>query len=961
MGSRRLILSRMPAAYPNSLFAVLLLVLLWAPSVPAQDLNEPLKLDPAVRTGRLPNGLVYFIRRNVQPANRAMLRLAVEAGSIDEAEDQRGLAHVLEHMAFNGTTHFKTGELVKYLESIGARFGPHVNAYTSYDETVYMLDVPTDREGVLARGFEALSDFAGGILLDEREVDRERGVVIEEWRGRQGAATRMQQPQIDALYGDSRYANRLPIGTPEILKSFPADRLRTFYRDYYRPDRMAVIVAGDIDPAAVEKMVQDAFSPLRAAPASDRTVYPIPSHQETRYVTVSDREAQASSVAVMYKRPLQPFRTVGDYRRVLVRALVNHMINARFTEMARAPEAPFIRASAGDETLGRTLEAFTVSARVNDGGIDKGLAALAQEVARIEQFGFGAAELERAKAAMLATYERAYNERNTSESSGYASELLRYFLSDEPVPGIETELALVRRFLPEVTAAETGALARELVTDDNRVVLATAPEKAGLTAATESGLREALRAGTTAKVTPWSDEIAGRELMAMRPTPGTVRARREIPEIGTTVLTMSNGVEVWLKPTDFRNDQVLFTAYARGGTSLASQADYHNASLSTSLIALAGLGGFSPVDLGKLTAGKIANSGAYMSAYTHGVSGNATPRDLEIALQLNYLLFTAPNKDDPEAFVLMRRRLEVALANQEQNPGSVFGERVRAINTMNHYAAKPMKLEDVAKLDPQRMQSYFDARYGNAADFTFFFVGAFKVDEIIPLLNTYIASLPSRGSATATMTDDRMRFPESNIRETVNKGQEPRSQTIMSFYADTGLDEIETHRARAAAQVLQMRLRDILREELGGTYSVSVGYSDNSPIPGYGYTTVQFGSSPENAEKLTSAVLAEVERLQKEGPSASDIKVVKETEKNDLQTSLRQNGYWLNSLQAMHLLGRDPLRILARTERAESLTEENVHAALRKYFPLARHTVVTLMPEKQLAAGSGQPAEVTTR
>ncbi len=270
--SRRLILSRMSAAYLKSILAVLLLVLLWAPTAPAQQLTEPLPLDPAVRTGRLANGLRYFIRRNERPADRAMLRLAVEAGSVDEADDQRGLAHVLEHMAFNGTTHFKTGELVKYLESIGARFGPHVNAYTSYDETVYMLDVPTDRPGVLERGFEALSDFAGGIALDEREIDRERGVVIEEWRGRQGAATRMQQPQIEALYGDSRYTNRLPIGTPEILKGFPAARLRDFYRDFYRPDRMAVIVVGDIDPAAIEKMVQEYFlaPPRRRAVRSHR-------------------------------------------------------------------------------------------------------------------------------------------------------------------------------------------------------------------------------------------------------------------------------------------------------------------------------------------------------------------------------------------------------------------------------------------------------------------------------------------------------------------------------------------------------------------------------------------------------------------------------------------------------------------------------------------------------------------
>ncbi len=941
---------------------MLLLVHTWASSVSAQDLSQPLTLDPAVRTGRLPNGLTYYIRPNQRPADRAMLRLAVQAGSVDEANDQRGLAHVLEHMAFNGTTRFKTGELVSYLESIGARFGPHVNAYTSYDETVYMLDVPTDRPGVLVRGFEALSDFAGGITLDEREIDRERGVVIEEWRGRQGAGTRMQQPQIEALYGASRYADRLPIGTPEILKSFPAQRLRDFYRDYYRPDRMAVIVAGDIDPAAIEKLIREYFSPLRAPAAAERTEYPIPSHDETRYVTVSDREAQGSSVTIIHKRPLQPFRTLADYRRLLVRALANQMINARLSEIAREAEAPFIGASVGDETLGRTVEGFTISARVTDGGIDKGLAALSREIARVRQHGFGAAELERAKAAMLATYERAYNERNTSESSGYASELLRHFLSGEPSPGIEAELALVKRFVPEVTAAEAADLARGLVADDNRVVLASAPEKPGVTAVTAAGLRDALRAGSAAEVMPWSDEMAGRELMATRPTPGTVRARREIPELGVTVLTLSNGVEAWLKPTDFRNDQILFTAYARGGTSLASPADYHNASLSTSLVGIAGLGGFTPVDLGKLTAGKIANAGGYMSAYTHGISGNATPRDFETALQLTHLLFTAPNRDQiAEAFVLMRRRLEAALANQAENPGSVFGERVRTVNTMDHYAARSIKLEDLPNLDPRRMQSYFDARFANAADFTFFFAGAFKVDEVTPLIATYIGSLPSRGTPSATFSDDRMRFPTAVIHDTVNKGQEQRSQTVMSFYADTGLDEMETHRTRAAAQVLQMRLRDILREELGGTYSVGVGYSDNSPQSGYGYTSVQFGSSPENAGKLTSAVLAEIARLQKEGPSAADVQVVKETEKNELATSFKQNGYWLNSLQAMHLLGRDPLRIIARTERADSLTAENIHAALRKYFPLDRHTVVTLMPEAKPAAGSRPAADLAAR
>ena len=944
-----------------SVIAVALLALL-APSAQAQVAvtTAPLPLDPAVRTGRLPNGLTYFIRRNTRPAGRAMLRLAVKAGSVDEAEDQRGLAHLLEHMAFNGTTHFKSGELVTYLESIGARFGPHVNAYTSFDETVYMLDVPTDREGVLTRGFEALSDFAGGITLADAEIDRERGVVIEEWRGRQGAATRMQQPQMEALFGTSRYADRLPIGTPEILKSFPTQRLRDFYREHYRPDRMGVIVVGDVDAAAVEKLVEEHFGPLRAATPAERRLYPIEAHPETRFVTVSDREAQASSVAIVHKRTLQPFRTVADYRRLLLRSLVNQMINARFSEIARQPEAPFLRASVGDETLGRDTEALTVSARVADGGVERGTAALAQEVARVRQHGFGAAELERAKAATLATYERAFNERSTSESSGYASELLRHFLVDEPAPGIEAELAIVREYLPTITVDDAAAFAREMLPEANRVVIATSPDKAGVTPVTQAALRDALRAGASAAVTPWRDEIAGRALMAEKPRPGTVRTRREIPELGVTVLTLSNGVEAWLKPTDFRNDQVMFTAYAKGGTSLAPPADYHNASLSTSLVGIAGLGGFSPVDLGKLLAGKIANASAYMSSYTHGISGNATPRDLETALQLMHLHFTAPNRD-PDAFLLMRRRLEAAVANAAENPGTVFGDRVRAITTSNHYASRSLKLEDIPRLDPARMQAYYDARFANAADFTFFFVGAFKVEDMVPLITTYVASLPSRGTATARFADDRMMFPEKIVRDTVRKGREPRSQTVISFFADTGLDEMETHRARAAAQVLQMRLRDILREELGGTYSVGVGYSDNSPQAGFGTTSVQFGSAPENAETLTQAVLAEVARLQREGPSPADVNVVKETEKNELQTSFRQNGYWMNSLQAMHLLGRDPLRITQRLARAESLSRENVHSALRKYFPLERHTVVTLMPEEQPSAASAQPSGAASR
>src|SRR5262245_48911183 len=670
-----------------------------------------------------------------------MLRLAVNAGSIDEADDQRGLAHMLEHMAFNGTAHFKPGELVSYLESIGAQFGAHVNAYTSFDETVFMLNVPTEKPGVLERGFDALSDFASGLTLDPEEIDRERGVVIEEWRGRLGAGTRLQEPQMKAMFGASRYIDRIPIGLPDTLKSFPPQRLRDFYTQFYRPDRMAVIVVGDIEVAKAEALVREHFSGIPTRPPATRAVYEIPNHQDTRYVSLSDRELQASSVTIMHKHPLRELRTLGDYRRTLAEGLVYQMINARFAEIARQPDAPFLGASAGEDTLGRTIESFEVSARVKDGSIASGLTALATELARVRQHGFGEAELDRARRNSLAGFERAYNERDKSQSEPLASELVRHFLQGEAAPGIALEVQYARRFLSTITAAELAQIVREFVTDSNRVVIATAPQKAGLETVSEASLRTALTAGATATVTPWKDEIAGRALLAKAPTAGTVTGRRQIAEVGVTVLTPSDGVEVWLKPTDFRNDQIIFTSYARGGLSLVSENDYQTASLANSLVALGGYGGFTPTDLQKLLAGKIANASSSISSATQGVSGSSTPKDLETALQLAYLEFTAPNSD-PQAFTLLKQRLDALLANQAQSPGAVFGERVRCINTANHYTCRPLKVEDVAKLDPAKMMTFYKERFANAADFTFFFVGAFKVDEIAPLVAAYLGSLP---------------------------------------------------------------------------------------------------------------------------------------------------------------------------------------------------------------------------
>lgn len=933
---------RVAQAMPEALQAVA------APATsaqPAMSLDQTLPVDAAVRTGQLPNGIRYYIRRNSRPANRVSLRLAVNVGSIYEDNDQRGLAHFLEHMAFNGTENFKPGELITFLESIGARFGPHVNAYTSFDETVYMLDVPTDKPGYVDRGLLALYDFAAGMQLLQEEIDKERGVVIEEWRGRLGAGSRLTDKQLPVLLAKSRYAERLPIGTPEILKSFPRQRLLDFYRRWYRPDQMAVVVVGDVDPADAQKMVEQRFGVIpavtRAAESVDNAV---PPHKETLFTIATDPEAQGWSVALAHKRPVEIERTVGDYRRSLIQQLATQMLNLRLREIARRPNAPFLGAEAGGSGLGRSVELYELGASVSEGGIAAGLEALIVEARRMQQFGFGAEELERARAALIATYERAFKERDTSESPGYASEYVRAFLEREPIPGIEFEYKIASTFLPAITLAEVTAEARKLIHDDNRVVVVVAPEKKDVPVPTEAVLRTTMAKAEKVPVEAYTDALAGRDLVEKPPAPGKITARRTVPEVGATVLTLSNGVEVWLKPTDFKNDQVVISAYAPGGTSLASETDFNEASLATALVSVGGMGGLSPVDLSKLLAGKIAQATPMIGTYTHGINGSASPRDLETAFKLNYLAFTAPNMTR-EAFELMKRRISSVLENQAQNPGFVFNEKLEEVNTSNHYSAKALTVADIGALDLEQMQRFYRERFANAADFTYFIVGAFSVDAITPLIERWVAPLPSTGKKSSKFRDMGVRFPTLTAKDEVRKGREPRGQTVMSFFADTKLDELEMHRARAAASLLGIRLRDILREELGGTYGVSVRYDNSMPLNGYGSMTVQFGSDPANIEKLTGEVLKEVERLKAQGPSAEDVARVQELERRDLETATKQNSYWIGSLQTVHMLGWDPVSIMRREERIQKLGPQVLHETFKKYFPMDRYTVVTLKPE----------------
>lgn len=913
----------------------------------ALSLDQQIPFDAAVRTGTLPNGLRYFIRQNARPEKRIAMRLAVKAGSLFEADDQQGLAHLIEHMAFNGSAHFKPGELVSYFETQGARLGPHVNAYTSFDETVYMLDLPSDSQEVVTKGLTALADFAGGLTLDPEQIDKERGVVIEEWRGRLGAGSRVSDAQTPVLYYQSRYAQRLPIGKPDIIRSAPAARLRAFYDTWYRPERMAVIVVGDESPEQIEAGIRAAFGPLvDRAPAAQPPDASIPLHKESLFKVTTDPEVTQSSVQLLHKRAKDRDQTVGDYRLSLVESLFTSMLNDRFGELARKPDAQFLAAGGGSSSLGTTVDMFGLSARVKEGGIDEGLAALEIEARRVRQFGFTATELERAKRSMAAYYERAYNERDKNESGSFAREYLGYFLSGEPSPGIEYEFRIVQQVLPGIALADVNTLAQSrLGGDDGEIVLAVMPQKEGLPVPTEADLRGALESGERVAVMPWSDATTTTALIEKLPAPATVESRRELPDIGVTVVKFSNGVEAWLKPTDFKNDQVLFTMYSLGGASLASEDDFLQARFATQYVGLSGLGSIRAVELDKLLAGKLASASPFIRLSTHGISGSAAPAELETGLQLLYQDFVAPG-DDPDALALMKRQLESAVANRGRSPGQAFGEKVAEINSSNHYTSKPFTAEQIPLLDRSKMMSFYKARFSNAADFTFFMVGAFKVDDTLPLLARYVGGLPSTGTRTAEVKDVGIRFPVATERAVVEKGREPRSQTIVSFAADPSFDPIEQERLIAATSVLETVLRDALREDMGQTYTVSVGLQQSPPQRGDGYVAVSFGAAPENIGAMTDRVLAEVKRLQAEGPSADLVAKAKEGARRDYETALKQNGYWLARLQTVNMLGGSPADIITRTQRIDSITPAGVQETFKKYFPLDRYTVVTLNPEK---------------
>jgi zinc protease len=912
-----------------------------AEAAPAAAAVQPTG-DTAVIRGTLPNGLTYYVRRNAEPRARAELRLVVNAGSVLEDDDQRGLAHFLEHMAFNGTRRFEKHQIVDYLERVGMRFGPDVNAYTSFDETVYMLQLPTDSAGVLETGLQILRDWATDITLDSAEIEKERGVVIEEWRRSRGAGARISDRQFPFLFAGSRYADRLPIGDLETLRTFAPETLRRFYQRWYRPELMAVVAVGEFDPREMERRIIAEFGGVPAAEGPERAEVTMPFPDSTRYMVTVDPEVPRAQVSINWMMPFTPDTAPAEIRRSIVDGMYAGLLGDRLQDISLQPDAPFIDVGSFQGASLRPAKTFVLNAAVAEGGAERGLAALVAETERAARHGFTQAELEREKAELLRMWEQIHAERAKTPSAAYAGQYGQHFLRGGPLRTVEDEYAMNRDVIPTVTLAEVNAAARRYAALRDRVVLVSGPERANLARPSEARLAFVADSVVRAELQPWTETVSDAPLLAETPAPGRVVAEDSVPGLGVLRWTLSNGARVVLKATDFKDDEILFGATSPGGLSLLPDSAYLFGRTATAAVQLGGIGGLSLTDLQKRLTGKAASLGPSVGELTEGMSGYAAPRDVETLFQLIHLYFTQPRRDTTAWQAYLQRGRE-SLRNRDVTPESAFGDTLTAILTQRHPRARPFTAATFDSLDVDRSLAIYRQRFADAGDFTFYFVGRFDPDSLRPLVERYLASLPSAG-AKETFRDVGIRPPGGVVRREVRRGVEPKARTVLIFTGPAEFSRQAGADMGALAEALELRLREKLREDLGGTYGVGVsGGVSRDPYPRYTFS-IDFGSAPERVDELVRVVMAEIDTVRAAGVPQDVVDKVREAFRRARETSLRENGWWIGRLMDYDRNGWDA-RLITENPVGPSLSAERVRDAARLYLDPSRYVQVSLLPE----------------
>ena len=908
-------------------------------------LSDPVPVSPEIKIGKLPNGLTYYIRKNGRPEKKVELRLVVKVGSIMEDDDQRGLAHFTEHMAFNGSGHFKKNELVSFLQSIGVQFGADLNAYTSFDETVYILPIPSEN---FEKGMLVLEDWASTVTFEDTEIDKERGVVLEESRLGKGANDRMNKVIFPKLLAGSKYAERLPIGKDDILKNFKYDVLKRFYKDWYRPDLMAVVVVGDIDVADAEKKIKEHFEKLKnPAKERPRIQVEIPGRFTSEGLSVTDKEATNNIIQIYYStKKSKPDLTLGDYRDGIIKNLFSSVLGQRLQELTQKPNPPFVFAGSGPSDFLQGYEAYSSFMLVGKSGAEPGITAIMQENERARKFGFTADELDRTKKNTLRSLEQTFNEKDKTESRIHAEELIRNFLAQEAVPGIENEFNYHKEFLQDITLEELNKYAAKTVPSaEAKLVVYRGSDKSDTPIPTSAELLTITTKAEQMPVTAYEEKAVATSLMDKAPAGGKIVNEKENKELGFTELMLSNGVKVIFKQTDFKNDQIVMAATRFGGQSLYDQKDYFNAAYATAVVGQMGVKDFSPMDLRKTLSGKTANASPQLGSITEGIRGQSGTADLEIMLQLVYLYFTQPRKDEA-LFASFVSKQQAMVQNMMSNPQTVFQDSVQKILYNNHPRAPRFpKPDDFSKINLDRALEIYKERYGNANGFTFIFVGSFDTNKLKELASIYLGGLPSMPNPSS-FKDLGIRPVKGVVKKEIKKGSDPKSFISMAFTGESSYSEDANFKLQVLIEVMNIKLIETLREDLSGIYGGGMR-ATLSKNPYNNYTiNVSLPCGPENVDKLIAATLAEIQKIKDNGPLEVDLNKVKETMTKKHLEDLKDNTYWLSKLQQTIELGHNPADILTFEKRLNAVSVKDLKEAANHYFNMNNYLQAVLYPEK---------------
>ncbi|MGA2823065.1 MAG: insulinase family protein [Bacteroidales bacterium] len=912
------------------------------------DLTSPLAVDPDVRIGKLDNGFVYYIRYNKKPEKRVELRLAVNAGSVLENDDQQGLAHFMEHMNFNGTKTFPHNELIDFLQKTGVKFGADINAYTGFDETVYKLQLPTDDSVLLNTGYQVMEDWSHNALLDDTEIDKERGVIVEEWRMGLGAQDRMMKKFLPVILKGSVYAIRIPIGKVDIIQNFKHDLIRNFYHDWYRPDLQAIVVVGDIDPAKAEAQIKAHFSGIKNPPSEKpRTEFEIPDNKDPLIAVTTDKEATENYILMFYKHPLKKEKNLGDFKDKMAAQLFTGMLNNRFNEISQKPESPYVFASADyGQFLARNKDAYMVNAMSKENQIDKSLDILLAENERVKRFGFTITEFDRQKEEMLSQYEKAAKEFDKTESMSLTDDYVNNFLTGDPIPGARKAYKYVKNLLPEIKLEDINALAKEYVSDDNMALVVMAPEKSGVEVPTEADILKIIKNSKSTDLQPYVDKFKEEPLVTADLKGSKVVSTKENTELGFTELKLANGVTVVLKPTHFKNDEILLSAYCLGGHSLIPDADFMSANYATQVIEKSGAGDFDNVELEKKLKGKNIEIHPYISDTKEGFSGNSTPKDIETLMQLVYLYFKEPRKDTT-AFKAFMSQLENQVKFMKSSPMMSFYDTLlkSAYPGYKRIVIFPTP-EQLQQVNLNKLYKIYISRFASAKEFKFFLTGNFSIDTITSLVIKYFGSLPSLNRPEAWI-DVSPKFPKGVVNNTLYKGTDPQGMVgiVMSELFDYNPKNLLE--LNMLKEIISIKLIEVIREKMSGVYSPQVMINPEHYPKSKFQFMVMFGCSPKAADKLTNAVFSEIKKIRANGPTETDLNKAKETLIRARETDLEKNEFWLGKIESVYYDGTDPATILNFKERVNAITIKDLKLAADTYMLPKHYVRVVLKPEKK--------------